>query len=123
MGGLQAVGQVYFFKPYAYDFSLTWQLSAILALTLGSFAVIQIGDKISDLKLGNGTSLLIFTNIVSYLPATFGRTVNQAAENANYGGLGLLLGSFFFLVFGIVYVQVSTWSMWHVGCQLELFCI
>lgn len=47
-------------------------------LTLGSVFTTFIGERISDLKLGNGTSLLIFTSIISYLPASFGRTVAQA---------------------------------------------
>lgn len=104
-GFVQAIGQVAFIQPYVYDYSPAWQLSAVLGLTLGSFAVISIGDKITDLKLGNGTSLLIFTSIVSYLPATFGRTWQQAIGSQNYLGLGTLLGAFVFLVFGIVYVQ------------------
>lgn len=67
-----------------------------------------IGERISDLKLGNGTSLLIFTSILSYLPASFGRTVAQAFQDANYIGLVAIIISFFLLVLSIVYVQV-----WH----------
>eukprot|EP00897_Mesotaenium_endlicherianum_P001698 jgi/Mesen1/1556/ME000134S00676 len=58
-------------------------ISAVAGLTLGSMAVVWIGDKITDLKLGNGTSVLIYTNIVSYLPATLGRTAQQALTGAN----------------------------------------
>ncbi|CAI7872613.1 unnamed protein product [Closterium sp. NIES-54] len=60
--------QVAYLKQYAYDPSVTWAVSAVSGLTLGSVAVILLGDKITHLMLGNGTSLLIFTNIVSYLP-------------------------------------------------------
>ncbi|KAH9611492.1 hypothetical protein KSS87_005645 [Heliosperma pusillum] len=75
------------------------------------FALVQamlttyLGERISDLKLGNGTSLLIFTNIISYLPASFGRTFAQAFQEGNYSGLAIILASFVSLVFGIVYVQ------------------
>jgi protein transport protein SEC61 subunit alpha len=65
-----------------------------------------IGEQISDLKLGNGTSLLIFTSIISYLPASFGQTAAQAIQDGNYVGLGTIIFSFFLLVLGIVYVQV-----------------
>ena len=65
-----------------------------------------IGERISDLKLGNGTSLLIFTSIISYLPASFGRTAAEAFQDGNYVGLGTIIFSFFLLVLGIVYVQV-----------------
>ncbi|CAI5530498.1 unnamed protein product, partial [Closterium sp. Naga37s-1] len=104
-GALQAIGQVAYLQQYAYDPSVAWAVSAVSGLTLGSVAVILLGDKITDLKLGNGTSLLIFTNIVSYLPASIGRTITEASEQGNVTGEALLLASFLLLVFGIVYVQ------------------
>jgi len=82
-----------------------WALSAVAALTLGSVITMLIGEKLSDLKLGNGTSLLIFTNIVSYLPASIGRTVAQAVSEGNYPGLAGSIAAFLLLVLGIVYVQ------------------
>jgi hypothetical protein len=79
----------------------------VTLLTLGSVFTTFIGERITDLKLGNGTSLLIFTSIISYLPASFGRTVAQAFKDGNYLGLLTIILSFFSLVLGIVYVQVS----------------
>ncbi|KAJ3693370.1 hypothetical protein LUZ60_008850 [Juncus effusus] len=101
----QAIGQVLFLRPYATDFSTQWVLTSITLLTLGSVFTTFLGDKISDLKLGNGTSLLIFTGIISYLPASFGRTVAQALQDGNYVGLGVIFVAFIGLVLGIVYVQ------------------
>uniref|UniRef100_A0A7N0TGI0 CpSecY n=1 Tax=Kalanchoe fedtschenkoi TaxID=63787 RepID=A0A7N0TGI0_KALFE len=102
---VQAIGQAFFLRPYANDFSTEWVLSTVTLLTLGSVLTTYIGERITDLKLGNGTSLLIFTSIISYLPASFGRTIAQAFQDGNYGGLGTLIISFFLLVLGIVYVQ------------------
>ncbi|KAL1363328.1 hypothetical protein HN51_011527 [Arachis hypogaea] len=102
---VQAIGQVLFLRPYVNDFSTEWVLSSIILLTLGSVFTTYIGERITDLKLGNGTSLLIFTNIISYLPASFGRTIAQAFNDANYIGLATIIVSFFLLVVGIVYVQ------------------
>jgi hypothetical protein len=82
-------------------------LSSVALLTLGAIFTIYIGEKISKLKLGNGTSLLIFTSILSYLPSSFGRTVAQGLEDGNYIGLAAVIISFFLLVLGIVYVQAS----------------
>lgn len=76
-------------------------------LTLGSVLTTYIGERITDLKLGNGTSLLIFTSIISYFPASVGRTVAQAFQDGNYVGLATIAVSFFVLVLGIVYVQVN----------------
>lgn len=103
----QAIGQALYLRPYVDDFSTQWILSTVVLLTLGSVFTTYIGERISDLKLGNGTSLLIFTNIISYLPASFGRTVAQAYQDGNYVGLVGIVVSFFLLVLSIVYVQVS----------------
>lgn len=102
---VQAIGQVLFLRPYVNDFSSEWALSSVILLTLGAVFTTYLGERISDLKLGNGTSLLIFTNIISYLPASFGRTFAQAYQEGNYVGLGIIILSFLSLVFGIVYVQ------------------
>jgi protein transport protein SEC61 subunit alpha len=87
---------------------MEWVLTSVALLVAGSAATIFIGEKLSDQKLGNGTSLLIFSNIVSYLPASVGRTVVQAFSESKYVGLGGLIVSFFLLVLGMVYVQVSS---------------
>ncbi|KAK4485546.1 hypothetical protein RD792_008189 [Penstemon davidsonii] len=102
---VQAIGQVLFLRPYANDFSTQWVVTSVILLTLCSVFTTYIGEKITDLKLGNGTSLLIFTNIISYLPASFGRTVAQAYEEGNYVGLIGIVISFVLLVLSIVYVQ------------------
>lgn len=102
---VQAIGQVLYIRPYVNDFNTEWVLSSVTLLTLGAIVTTYIGEKISDLKLGNGTSLLIFTSILSYLPSSFGRTVAQALEDGNYIGLAAVIVSFFLLVLGIVYVQ------------------
>ncbi|XP_030458952.1 preprotein translocase subunit SCY1, chloroplastic [Syzygium oleosum] len=102
---VQAIGQVLFLRPYVEDFSTEWAVSSVTLLTLGSVFTTYIGERISDLKLGNGTSLLIFTSIISYLPASFGRTVAQAYQDGNYVGLATIILSFVLLVLGIVYVQ------------------
>ncbi|OAY46809.1 preprotein translocase subunit SCY1, chloroplastic isoform X2 [Manihot esculenta] len=102
---VQAIGQVLYLRPYVNDFSTQWVLTSVTLLTLGSGFTTYIGERISDLKLGNGTSLLIFTSIISYLPASFGRTVAQAFQDGNYVGLVTIIISFFLLVLGIVYVQ------------------
>ncbi|KAJ6993966.1 preprotein translocase subunit SCY1 [Populus alba x Populus x berolinensis] len=102
---VQAIGQVLYLRPFVDDFSTQWVLTSVTLLTLGSVFTTYIGERISDLKLGNGTSLLIFTSIISYLPASFGQTAAQAIQDGNYVGLGTIIFSFFLLVLGIVYVQ------------------
>ncbi|KAL3700143.1 hypothetical protein R1sor_018165 [Riccia sorocarpa] len=104
-GIVQAIGQVSLIRPYATEFSIEWAVGSVVALVLGAMTTMYIGEKISDYKLGNGTSLLIFTNIVSYLPASVGRTIAQGLNEQNYAGLAGIVAGFLLLVLGIVYVQ------------------
>ncbi|KAI3985700.1 hypothetical protein MKX01_030614 [Papaver californicum] len=88
---VQALGQVLYLRPYVNDFTTQWVLSSVILLTLGSVLTTYIGERITDLKLGNGTSLLIFTSIISYLPA---HLVGQLRKHFRMGTmLGLFLSS------------------------------
>ena len=59
-------------RPYVEDFSLPWLLESSAVLTAGAMILLYIGEVLTEL-LGNGTSLLIFTNIISSLRRRSGR--------------------------------------------------
>ena len=80
---VQAVGQCLYVRPYVEDFSLPWLLESSAVLTAGAMILLYIGEVLTELKLGNGTSLLIFTNIISSLPSSFGQTLSQANEKGD----------------------------------------
>lgn len=61
-------------------------------------------DTISELKLGNGTSVLIFANIASSLPSSVGALLSQNAES-NPGNVAIYGVAFFLTTLGIIYVQ------------------
>lgn len=67
-------------------------------------ALCQVADAISELKLGNGTSILIFANIASALPTSVGAALTQAADKDS-SVLGVYALSWFLTTLGIVYVQ------------------
>lgn len=60
---------------------------------------LQVADEISELKLGNGTSVLIFANIASALPSSVGAAMTQVRRKVGciwgwcgwMGGGGVLL--------------------------------
>ena len=68
---VQAVGQCLYVRPYVEDFNLGWLVESSAVLTAGAMILLYIGEVLTELKLGNGTSLLIFTNIISSLPSSF----------------------------------------------------
>ncbi|MFH1162224.1 MAG: preprotein translocase subunit SecY [Candidatus Jorgensenbacteria bacterium] len=49
-------------------FTLTALLSNVVVITAGSVLIMWIGELISEYKIGNGISLIIFAGIVSQLP-------------------------------------------------------
>lgn len=54
-----------------------WQtLSIVVTLTAGTIFLMWIGELISEKKIGNGISILIFVGIVSNIPSIIGRTLS-----------------------------------------------
>lgn len=61
---IQAFSLLSYLKPYFYTFDLYSILSSILVLVMGSMAILLISSKIDSKGLGNGSSLIILTNIL-----------------------------------------------------------
>jgi preprotein translocase subunit SecY len=59
-----------------------WTLM-ILTITTGSMIMMWIGEIITEKKIGNGISLLIFAGIISQLPKTIGQFGSLASTNSN----------------------------------------
>jgi preprotein translocase subunit SecY len=68
----------------------------ILAIVAGTALVMWMGELVSQRGIGNGMSLLIFTNVVSRLPAEFSR-VREAQG----------WGVFFFVLLGVLAMIVA----------------
>ena len=70
---MQVLWHDYYFAKIFYELLLgdisTFDLLAmIIAITAGTMFLMWIGELISEKKIGNGISLLIFAGIVSSLP-------------------------------------------------------
>ncbi|MBW4550340.1 MAG: preprotein translocase subunit SecY [Aphanocapsa sp. GSE-SYN-MK-11-07L] len=79
-----------------------------LALTAGSMFVMWVSELITERGIGNGASLLIFLNIVSYLPTSISQTVELAESGGSVGGVVILAIVFLLMIVGIVFVQEGT---------------
>lgn len=51
-------------------------LTIIATLTAGTIFLMWLGELISEKKIGNGISILIFAGIVSYIPSALGQTLS-----------------------------------------------
>jgi protein transport protein SEC61 subunit alpha len=103
-------------RPYVVDFSPEWVLSNSIALVAGAMIVNQLADYISELKLGNGTSVLIFANIASFLPASVGAAFTGASGGGS--SVSIYLIAFLLTTYAIVCVQVTCASLvLHIACM------
>lgn len=57
------------------------------------------------MKLGNGTSILIFAGIASALPTSVGQALTMAADQGDNASLVVYFAAVFLTTLGIVYVQ------------------
>ena len=78
--------------------------------------LVQTADVLDDLKLGNGTSILITANIASALPTSVGAAVQQAATR-DASNLAVYALALFATTLGVVYVQVGPAHRSLLPCQ------
>jgi preprotein translocase subunit SecY len=71
LAAFEAYGMLIVFKNQGFitGLSLPLLISSIVTITAGSMFLMWIGEIISEQKMGNGISLLIFAGIVAQLPA------------------------------------------------------
>ncbi len=101
---MQSIGTLTYLRPFVEDFSPGWLAGSTCGLVAGAMALVYIADTISELKLGNGTSVLIFANIASALPSSVGALLaGSAAEDPL--NVAIYVGAFLATTMGIIYVQ------------------
>lgn len=88
-------------------------LSIIITITAGTMLLMWIGELITEKKIGNGISLLIFAGIVSGLP----QTVQQAILTFDSSQLFTLLGFVIIAIITIIGVVVITEGQRNVPVQ------
>jgi preprotein translocase subunit SecY len=80
-------------------------LTAILALTAGTIALMWIGEQITEYGVGNGISLLIMAGIIARVPNEVMRLIDKSE-----GGFlpFALLGLFLLIVVAVVFITKGT---------------
>jgi len=65
---VQSIGLTLYLRPVLLNWSILLGIQLVLWLTAGAMTVLWLSEIITDYGLGNGTSLLVYTNIVVNLP-------------------------------------------------------
>jgi preprotein translocase subunit SecY len=102
---IQSIGITFYLKQILFDWNYFLAAEIILWLTTGAMIVLWLSELITDYALGNGASLLIYTNIISNLPNLFKKLIIQNNDNFTFVStlsIGLLI---FISLYGIVFLQ------------------
>ena len=102
---IQSIGVTLYLKQILFDWNYLLAAEIVLWLTTGAMIVLWLSELITDYGLGNGSSLLIYTNIISNLPNLFKKLIVENSENFTFlsiVGISLLI---FTSLYGIVFLQ------------------
>jgi len=105
---IQSFSIAFYLKKALFDWDIYLAGQIVLWLTTGAMIVLWLSEIITEYGLGNGASLLIYTNIVSNLP-NFGKNLFvKASENISVFSWGLIALLLFIAIYGIVLLQEGT---------------
>lgn len=84
-------------KPYTFNWNYYFLIDFILTLTTGSAIIMWFSEIISEYGIGNGSSLLIFQNIISNIPKSL---TNYAIDYKNKNNI--------FILFSVITLSIIT---------------
>jgi preprotein translocase subunit SecY len=102
---IQSVSLSLYLKQILFDWNYSLAFEIVIFLTTGAMIVLWLGELVTDYGLGNGASLLIYTNIISNLPNLTKTIFLENKQNltlfSEIGIISLIFGS----LYGIVFLQ------------------
>jgi preprotein translocase subunit SecY len=102
---IQSGGLAFYLKQVLFDWNYGLAFEIVVWLTTGAMIVLWLSELITDYGLGNGASLLIYTNIISSLPNLSKRIILENSGNLTLSSeIGVIL-LIFASLYGIVFLQ------------------
>lgn len=102
---IQSVSLTLYLKQILFNWNLSLAFEIVVWLTTGAMIVLWLSELITDYGLGNGASLLIYTNIISNLPNLTKTIFAGNIENFTiFSEIGVVL-LIFTSLYGIVFLQ------------------
>lgn len=102
---IQSISLAIYLKQALFDWSLGLAFEIVIWLTTGSMIVLWLSELITDFGLGNGASLLIYTNIISSLPNLCKKVIVENGQNLTITSILSVAGLVFVSLYGIVLLQ------------------
>jgi preprotein translocase subunit SecY len=94
-------------KPIVFNWSIMLALKIIVALTTGSMLSMWFAELITNENLGNGSSMIIFINIIGSIPANFNEFVKELNSTSSINSI-LTTAFVFFIVFNYCLYDCSS---------------
>lgn len=97
----QSLSITFALKPILFNWNFDVCSEITLTLTTGAMIVLWLSDLITEMGIGNGSSIILALNIISILP----NTLNTILQEATLLSLAYSILSFTILIVGIIYLQ------------------
>ena len=104
---IQSSSIAFYLKRALFDWSPLLAFEIILWLTTGAMIVLWLSELITEYGLGNGASLLIYTNIISSLPNLGKKLISENSGNLTLVSSIAIAILFFIAISGIITLQES----------------
>jgi preprotein translocase subunit SecY len=102
---IQSVSVAFYLKRALFEWNIMLAGEIIVWLTTGAMIVLWLSEIITEYGLGNGPSLLIYTNIVSSLPGFIKQIIAESDGTVPIGSWLLSTFVLFLALYGIVLLQ------------------
>ena len=102
---IQSIGISSYLQQVLFDWNYILAIEIVLWLTTGAMIVLWLSELITDYGLGNGASILIYTNIISNLPNLLGKLIIENNNNFTMISIISINLLIFASLYGIVFLQ------------------
>ena len=104
---IQSSTIAFYLKRALFDWSPLLAFEIIIWLTTGTMIILWLTELITEYGLGNGASLLIYTNIISSLPNFGKKLLTENTGSLNFVSAIIIMILFFIAISGIITLQES----------------
>jgi preprotein translocase subunit SecY len=102
---IQSVGLGIYLRPILFNWNTQLLFEIVVWLTTGAMIVLWLSELVTDYGLGNGASLLIYTNIVSSFPNLCKTLINENLQNLTLPAIIIISSLILLSLCGIVLLQ------------------
>lgn len=102
---IQSTALAFYLKQVLFNWSYTLAFEIVLWLTTGAMIVLWLSELITDYGLGNGSSILIYTNIISNLPNFSKKVILENSDNLSIISKIEIVLLLSLSLYGIVFLQ------------------